>query len=735
LLIDNHNDLGAQPSGEPGLRSNDRRARARAALAAAMLLAPLVTVAASDEVLEHVVVTATLRQQSLVETPVSVSVLDQQELRDAGRQHFEDVLTAVPNLSYASGTSRPRFFQIRGIGEREEWQGAPNPSVGFLIDDIDFSGMGMPATLFDVERIEVLRGPQGLHYGANALGGLIVMRGRDPEDTFGFSTEASVGEYDSRSLGAVATGPVESLNSAWRLAVQKFTSDGFRNNVFLGRDDTMDRDELTARAKWRWRASESTTVDLTWLHADLDNGYDAWSIDNTRISLADRPGKDAQRSDGAALKVDTTAGRFGRLTMIATFSDSQTEYSFDSDWGNAQSWAPYTYDYFDRQQRDRRARTVEARITSDSAASAHGLTWVAGVYALDIDEQLDATSQGVYIDPFNPDWSGSTDRHVVSDYDAQNIAVYAQVGAPLNDRWGWSFGLRGEQRDADYSDRRTGDDISGIDESARDSMWGGQATLYFDQREGLRWFATLSRGYKAGGFNLGEGARIRTTFLPEYLLGLDLGVKGEWLDGRLYADATAFYMKRTDMQIAVSQQLIEGDPSSYLFYTDNASGGRNMGIESSVRWRATEQLEIGAALGLLRTRYSGFRPDGVTDVSDRDQAHAPEYQAAVNATWRHPMGWMARVDVVAVDDYYFDVPDLDPAKNAQRSEAYSLTHLKVGYEGERWAVYAWGRNLFDEDYYTRGFFFGNEPPDFEPKRYTQLGEPRQFGVTFRWEFE
>lgn len=692
--------------------------------------------AAEGNVLEEVVVTATLRQQSLVETPVSLTVIDQRELRDLGRQHFEDVLSAVPNLSFASGTSRPRFFQIRGIGEREEYQGAPNPSVGFLIDDIDFSGMGMPATLFDVDRVEVLRGPQGLHYGANALGGLIVMRSRDPADTFGFSTEASYGEYNSSSIGAVATGPVESLNSAWRVAVQNFRSDGFRNDVYLGRDDTMDRDELTARAKWRWQPSESTTVDLTWLHVDLDNGYDAWSLDNTRTSLADRPGKDAQRSDGAALRVDTSAGKLGRLTVTATLSDSETDYSFDSDWGNADSWAPYTYDYFDRQQRDRRGRSLEARITSDSAASARGLMWVAGVYGLDVDEQLYSTSQGVYVDPFNPDWSGSTDTNLRSDYDAQNVAVYAQVEAPFSERWGWSFGLRGEQRDADYNDIRNDEgDLTGTDESARDTMWGGQATLYFDQRERLRWFATLSRGYKAGGFNLGEGALVKTQFLPEYLVGLDIGMKGEWLDGRLYADATVFYMKRTDMQIAVSKQLVPNDPSSYLFYTDNASGGRNMGIESSVRWRATEQIELGASLGLLRTRYSGFRPDGVQDASDRDQAHAPEYQASVNATWRHPMGWMARVDVVATDNYYFDVPDLDPAKNNYRSEAYSLTHLKAGYEADRWAVYAWGRNVFDEDYYTRGFFFGNEPPDFNPTRYTQLGEPRQFGVTFRWEFK
>jgi len=183
------------------------------------------------------------------------------------------------------------------------------------------------------------------------------------------------------------------------------------------------------------------------------------------------------------------------------------------------------------------------------------------------------------------------------------------------------------------------------------------------------------------------------------------------------------------MQVSTGVQLDPvGDPNSYFFYTDNASGGRNLGLESSVRWRFSPQLEVGGTLGLLRTRYYGYRPTGV-DLSDRDQAHAPEYQVSLNATWRHPLGWMARVDVSAVDDFYFDVPP-----NPTRSNAYTLTNIKFGYEADRWSVYAWGRNVFDRDYAVRGFYFGNEPPLFENKRYVQLGEPQQFGVTARWEF-
>lgn len=689
-----------------------------------------VSQASSDDVLEEIVVTATLRRQALAEVPLSITVLDETTLRDAGRQHFEDVLTSVPNLHWAGGTSRPRYFQLRGIGEREQYEGAPNPSVGFLIDDIDFSGIGMPATLFDVNRIEVLRGPQGMRYGANALAGLIVMRSADPQQAFGFSTEASAGEYASESVGAVATGPVSALNSAWRVAVQRYRSDGFRTDAWLNRDDTQNRDELTARAKWRWQPSEATTVDLTWLHADLDNGYDGWSIDNTRRSLADHPGKDAQQADGGSLRIETRAGSIGTLTAIAALSDSDSEYSFDGDWGNAGSWAPYTYDYFYQALTTRKARSFEARLASDPAKGAGDIAWLVGAYTMNMEENLHELSVGDYIDPFAPEYSDSSNDFLASRYNARNVAVFGQLDGNLNDRWGWSFGLRAEQRSANYSDQgMQKGDVRTTSTDQRDQMWGGQASVHFAATPNLRLFTTLSRGYKAGGFNLGQAATIRERFAPEYLWSLDVGAKGEWFDRRLYADITAFYMRREDMQVATGFQLDPiGDPNSYLFFTDNAAGGRNAGVEASLRWRATGRLEFGGSLGLLHTRYSGFRPEGI-DISDRDQAHAPEYQLSLNATWRNAAGWMARIDFAAIDDYYFDVPP-----NDQRAPAYSLTNLKAGYEADHWSVYLWGRNVFDEDYIIRGFYFGNEPPNFENKRYTQLGEPRQVGVSARWEF-
>src|SRR5262245_39475993 len=156
------------------------------------------------EPLEEIVVTASLRPEPVQHFPASTTVLNASTLRAAGLQHFEDVLGLVPNLNWAGGTSRPRYFQLRGIGELEQYPGAPNPSVGFLIDGIDLSGVGMPATTFDVAQVEGLRGPQGTRYGANALAGLIKVNTNAPETQTVLSTQATVGDDGVLGAGVVA---------------------------------------------------------------------------------------------------------------------------------------------------------------------------------------------------------------------------------------------------------------------------------------------------------------------------------------------------------------------------------------------------------------------------------------------------------------------------------------------------------------------------------------------------
>jgi len=685
---------------------------------------------AGEAPVEEVVVSASLlRDQVLQQVPASVTVLDQSALDRPGQQHFQDVLAQVPNLNWAGGTSRPRYFQIRGIGEREQYEGAPNSSVGFLIDEVDFSGIGMAASLFDVSQVEVLRGPQGTRLGANALAGIISVRSAEPSMTPGLSVEATGADYGTGSVGVVATGPVESLRSAWRLSVQQFKSDGFRDDAFLGRDNTNNRDELTARFKWRVEVSPDTRLDFTLLHADIDNGYDAWSIDNTWRSQVDRPGVDTQKATAASVKFTSSSFDLGKLTVIGAFADSDSINSFDGDWGNAEFWAPYTYDFFAWSSRDRRTGSLEVRFASEEPTQAGDVAWLVGAYANRVREDGRDTSVGLYENPFSPGDNGSLDEFLSSGYRADTTAVFAQLDGLITDRLRWSAGLRSERRESEYRD----DGLwQGVDRDnrfdTRDSMLGGQVSLSFDLTSTVTAYTSLSRGYKAGGFNLGTAPPDRLEFRPEYLWNYEVGLKRASADRRVYMDVAAFYSRRRDVQVRTGDQLDPQDPNSYVFFTDNASRGYNFGLESSLRWQVTPQWDVNASLGLLRTRYQDYSQGDVA-FSDREQATAPNYQAALGAGWRHPQGWVARAGVTALDNFYFDVPP-----NDSRSNAYVLTDLQFGFEGERWSAMLWGRNLFNETYAVRGFLFGNEPPDFPPRQYTQRGDPRQVGVTFNYSF-
>jgi iron complex outermembrane recepter protein len=676
----------------------------------------------ADPQLEEIIVTAALRPVPISELPGSATVLTETTLRDAGQQHLEDVLALVPNLNWAGDTSRPRYFQIRGIGELQQYQGAPNPSVGFLIDDIDFSGLGTAATLFDIDQVEVLRGPQGTLYGANALAGLIVVKSAAPADTFGGRAEFDAGDYNERSYGAVVTGPVAALDSGFRLAAQRYTSDGFYHNAYLGSSDTNNRDELTLRARWRYDPNEQWRVDLTLLRVQIDNGYDAWSIDNSRTTQSDHPGVDRQYSTGMSARADYTGLDAATLTAIATYADTAVDYGFDSDWGNPVLWAPYAYDYTEYQVRHRSTRSLELRVGNSPQ---HGLSWLAGIYAFELREGLNDTSAGVYGDPLDPTQDSTSLSIVSSSYRSRNGALYGQLDGDLGARTRWSLGVRGERRSSRYDDTTTNLDAPTTANhfEPADNLWGAHVSLDTRITDGQHVYALISRGYKAGGFNLSPGLPPgQLQFAPESDINFEVGHKARLEDGRLRIDTSLFYMNRHGEQVLTSDQLDPFDPNTFTFYTGNAKSGYNYGLESTLAWAAASRLELGASLGLLRTLYRGFVQNDV-ELPDRALPHAPDWQAAVNATWRDPRGPYARLDVTGMGAFFYDLPP-----NETRSSAYGLVNAKLGWQNERYELYVWCRNLTDKNYTVRGFYFGDEPPDFPNKLYTQLGEPRSWGV-------
>ncbi|WP_461482778.1 TonB-dependent receptor [Porticoccus sp.] len=685
----------------------------------------------SGQGMEEVVVTAEFREASVLETGSSITLLDSEVIERRGATHLEQLLNLAPNVNFASGASRGKFIQIRGIGERSQFVEPLNPSVGLLIDGIDFSGIGGAATTLDMRQIEILRGPQGTLYGANALAGLVNMRSNDPTDRFEGSVATAIAEHETRTTSAVLSGPI-SDTLGYRLALQGHRSDGYIDNDYLHRHDTSNLDEVTARGKLQWRASDDLQVNFTGFYVDADNGYDAFSLDNTRHTLSDQPGHDRQET--TAVAVETIWQGFERFDVVGllSYADSNLEYSYDEDWSyvgicSGQPCDGWEYSSFDRYRRDRQNGALDLRLVSREAGRLFNGSsdWVLGLYYRFQDESL--LRQYSF---------ASTDFS--SDFDTRNRAVYGQLDSWLTERLKLSSGLRLEFRQADY------DDSDRVNHDNSERLWGGRLGLEYSLTPQTLVYGLVSRGYKAGGVNsnpsLNPGAR---EFDTEYLWNYEAGIKGDWLDHRLAVQMSLFFQDRHEMQ--VKQSLVEpisgsACPCSFTDYFDNAARGENYGAELEVNWQATERVRLYGSLGLLRATFKNFASFShvdadpanavAVDLSGHEQAHAPSYQFAAGMEVALARRLTAGLEVEGKESFY-----LSPRHNAS-SDRYELVNARLDYDLAQWSFSLWGRNLGDRDVIVRGFGeFGNDPRKFyETEPYYQYGEPRIVGVTAKYRF-
>ncbi|MEL4237389.1 TonB-dependent receptor [Shewanella xiamenensis] len=683
--------------------------------------------------MEIMVVTADFRSASLEKMPSSITVIDAQQIQDESAQHFEDVMNSIANFNWSGGSSRPKYFQIRGVGEQEQYQGAPNSSVGYIVDDIDLSGIGMVSSMYDLQQVEVLRGPQGTRYGANALAGLIYLKSNDPTDVFEHGAEVSLGNDDLQTFSGFSSGPLsDSGKLLYRVALQQHQQNGYRDNLYLNKEDTNGRDEFTGRAKLRWYATDDLQLDLTLLHADFDNGYDVWSLTNDPTNtLSDQPGVDSQRTTGAGFKATYSGAEQFELTSLTSFANTDHHYSYDGDWANSEYWAskqceeggnvsPCQYDYFWDKTGQRKTLSQEFRLSStDQGRIFAGSTdWLLGVYAMNLKEDNQLYSE----------YNTWPDEVLDSEYEATNYAVFGQLDTDLGADYALSMGLRVERRNSHYSDTNN----DNFDPS--ETMWGGHIALSKVLNESHNVYARVARGYKAGGFNMTLPVELndKKEFDTETLYNYEIGLKSHWFEGLIDTNLALFYMDRQDQQVAASQQ-DPNKPQRFILYTENAGSSNNYGAELDATWYATDNLQFYSSLGWLQTAYGNYQYQDKygtdVDLTGRDLAHSPHLTYSLGGTYRANSGWFANLNMSGKSEFYYS------DSNDSRSEPYTVVNARLGYEASAWSAYLWGRNLFDEEYGVRGFYFGNEPDNgWAEKQYIRYGDPRQIGVTLNVKF-
>ncbi|MFP6807077.1 MAG: TonB-dependent receptor [Pseudomonadales bacterium] len=670
-------------------------------------LSTSVNTLASEGMLPEIIVTADYRQSSELDTATSVSIITEDIIKSRSAGHFEDLVNAIPNLNFAGGSNRARFFQIRGIGERSQFVAPLNASVGLLIDNVDFSGAGTIATMMDVQQVEVLRGPQGTRHGANALAGLINIKSNDPTSDFAANVKLSAAEYNTQTIAAMITGSLSDKIQA-RVAAEKHSSDGYYDNGFSNSEKNNKRSELSLRGKLHIQVTDDWELKLMAARTDINNGYDSFSLDNTRTTLSDEPGHDRQDSILFAIESEWTMPRYNVVALINT-ADSDIEYGYDEDWSFT-GIDPIGYTSTDNYIRDRGTYSAELRILSNDTSRLFGdsTDWIIGAYMINSEEELQREYTYLSADFF-------------STYEFDAYAIFFQIDSSLSENIILSTGLRIERRDSEY---RNSD---GVGFSPNENFWGGEIALKYYPSSSTMVYASVARGYKAGGFNtdgsLDEDLR---EFDEEFLIEYEIGFKSQLLDNRIQLRTAVFYDDRRDQQVKSSIVRIRDDGSSdFIDFTGNAAEGTNKGLEVELNWFVSETFRLDASLGVLDARFDSYINEFGEDLSGRDQAHAPGYMGHIAATYS-PGHWLLELSMDKKDDFYFS------DRHDVQSDQYTLVNANFGYVSENWRITLWGKNLTNEDYAIRAFgSFGNDPRKFyvtEP--YFQYGEPRIVGVTY-----
>jgi outer membrane receptor protein involved in Fe transport len=410
----------------------------------------------------------------------------------------------------------------------------------------------------------------------------------------------------------------------------------------------------------------------------------------------------------------------GEWLSITSAAESDIDYSFDGDWGNDPYWgASAPYDYFEGHQRTRQTLAQDLRYLGQGATLPIGqLRPALGVYVMRLredDQQLDT---------WNDQYYGAGQSVLASHYQATNAALYGSLELSVTQRGLLTLGVRAEQRTADYADSS---DVPFP--QAKSQLVGGNLSWVWKPSNARQYYATLARGYKAGGFNIGADIDpMQRQFGAETLWNLELGMRISSPAEHVDFSTDVYAMRRSSMQVYNSRQLLPNNPLTYVFYTDNAAHGDNLGVEAQLRWHVRPGWMLSATTAVQNTRYLGYVNDGL-DLRGRGQAFAPPWQASVSAGYEHPSGAFARADFEAQDGFYFS------SSHDQRARARALVNLRTGWRARSWTASLWARNLFDAAYSVQGFYFGDEPPDFPVKLYLQNGDPRQVGVTLSMDLD
>jgi iron complex outermembrane receptor protein len=711
-------------------------------------------------VLEEVIVTAQKRSESLQDVPVAVNAFSADTIQEAGINNTADLAVMTPSLHTLNVQSPfTTKLQIRGIGTSQS-DPALEPSVGVFVDGVFLgrSGLGM-SDLTDIERIEVLQGPQGTLYGKNTNAGAISLFTKRPSfEGYEGYVEASAGNYDMSSLTLAATGPL-SDTLAWRLSGNIHQRDGYLENS--GAADGNDADDWNIQGKLLWEPNDRLSMMLGGSHVDRDNTCcvpDATQGDAVQAELA-KEGLPQDKNDPRDYKVATSVD-----SEFALESDTLSLHiDYDMDWGSITSitaWNDYEYTQIvdqDRSQLDVIGGESEF-FSGDSLSQELRLDSQLGD---DIDYQLglfyyeqttqrgDGTTTVVLGNDFLTIASQEISPAVgliaaPGDYlfgkgvwDNDTFAIFGQATWHIGERWHLTGGLR-------WTDEERKADLFSDNVSTAPAVVAGRAISYLSRLstpvddtfkrsdDNVDWllkaaydigddsmvYASASTGTKSGNFNGVNGTPEQREFDDEYTLSYELGAKMTLLDSRMRLNSAIFYTEVEDYQF--QQGLPDGGT-----IVSNAAEVEVSGLDLQLEAAALENLTLTAGLLYMHEYEVVSGPNDGKKLST-----TPDYTANLGATLVFPVADGAlylRGDYMYMDDHVTNNSNEPDDEAFQDRESLNA---KLGWRNDNWNLSIWGKNLTDDGYAG----LTSQIQRFSGSRAYYLTPPRTYGATLRYDF-
>ena len=827
---------------------------------AAVVAVSVMAVSAGAQQIEEIIVTATKKEESLQDIPMAVTAITARQIVEDGIRDLNDIQGRTPGLVVANFSVGQPEIAIRGIGTKEDGAAAGDSTV-ILVDDVYIAARTAQVfDIFDLERIEILRGPQGTLYGKNSVGGSINFITKKPTQDTQIQFRQSIAEWNSYDTAALISGGLGD-NAAGKISFSRRETDGYIDHIPSGRDDLGHSETLAWRAQLVWNASDSVEATFT-----IDGSDDEIGDTNREpfgvISRSTTPAFGSGFSDGGLqdynnpIAVNEAMGAmFGVdasdphnyfnddigfterdvLGLSAKFdwdiNDNTTFTSITAwrentfDWAEDSEGLPasnqndsqlgvddtlllpdqgFRRDVTDSAIEDNEQFTQEFRLSRSTESN----DWLLGLFFSE--EDLKRTETFYWANFMNyGDWRTSPGGGAnaipnflgniavapvnVSDQanDGSAWAVYGQYSWDLNDTMRLTAGLRYSFEEKEYTvsgqafldifvdaagtianfpptptiDALNSSTIA-VTVQQFDAVTGkddwdnvsGSLAFDWDVTDDAMVYASLSTGFKSGGFTGSPSAASRATvpFEPEDAINFEVGTKADLFDRRLRLNATAFFTDYDDLQVTFFTVPLGSAAAFGEFFTENASSAEIKGLEVEFLAAPSASFDFGGSIALLDTEYKDFVSATVVDPrrcggddavpvdpSDPSQGcrldfsgkklrQAPEFSANVfgRYTWALSSGASisAKVDVRYQDDSFYD-----PDNNSRTMiPSYTLVDGRIGYTSASGAYEfaLWGKNLGDEEYVRHIYSQRGGTIAF-----ANFGAPQQLGFTFTWNYE